>query len=322
MKHFLLFVSMALCADSSLHAQPVAKADMEAIAMALPDLPLTLEHCAQLTRPNTASGYQKPLHLLEQYQTEANNIQRDFYLKNPTGMAPQAITPANPVSSKNQAAMDAATASLAHKLLNDKAFAAKFAQMSEAEKQAYITNALAENGIKPAVGAPDASRAAVPGTDVDWLGLCQQSMSPNTGMARWEKQTRLQQEYQDRHAAIDAVAETAIQRLPMIEMGEYGRDHDPQRVKAIQEEARQKHKALATQMLVEMAPMLESFRRDTRERLHPLNTALQSVKYGKSYLFGAAYTTVLQTQTAHMGEWYALIQNEISLLETVVFWDQ
>jgi Tat protein secretion system quality control protein TatD with DNase activity len=213
--------------------------------------------------------------------------------------------------------MDAATSELAQKMLTDPAFAQKFSQMSEKEQHAYIAGLLAEKGIKPANGTPNVNTTPIPGTDVEWAALCSDYMQTAIDISRWEKQTALQQHYEHKHQEVRDWTEAAIKKLPMYAFGEYGHDHDPEQVKAVQKEALAKHRDLAAAMWQELRPMLLEFRQEAKQRVTPLNDALKKVRFGAGYDFGIHYTTVLGAQSMMIQEAHALLDNEIAMINEV-----
>ena len=215
-----------------------------------------------------------------------------------------------------------ATSELAQKMMTDKAFAQQFAQMSEAEQHAYIAKLLADKGLKPAHGTPDANAAApMPGTDMDWMTPCNEFMQPTFAMERWQKQVDLQQKYGIQHDAVRAWTEAEIKKLPMISFGEYGHDHDPEQVKVIKKQGLDKHRTVADAMMKDAAAMFAGFRQEAKTRCAPLNDALQKVGYGENYHFGLNYTLVLQTQTMMLGDVHTLLNNEMNMIEEVARWE-
>lgn len=114
--------------------------------------------------------------------------------------------------------------------------------------------------------------------------------------------------------------QTAIQKLPMISFGEYGHDHDPEQVKAINKQAAARHRDLAAAMLKDLAPLFASARQDAQQRMKPLNDALKQAGYGKNYDFGIHYTIVLSAQSTMFQEELSLLNNEISMLNEAARW--
>jgi len=245
-----------------------------------------------------------------------------FYQQNPSGVPAMPQTNTNRVSARDKAAMDAATSELAQKMMSDPAFAEKFARMSASEQQAYMAKALADKGLKPAQGQPNTSQTPIPGTDMDWVTPANTFLQAATDMKRWEKQTALQQKYADQHVSVDAWTAAEIKKLPMISMGEYGHDHDPEQLKAIQKKGLDKHRQVADAMMKEAATLFAEFRQQVRENVRPLNEALQQVNYGAQYSFGLHYPLILQTQGMMLSDVQNMLTNEISIMEDVARWEQ
>ncbi len=322
--HFLFLAVVLLAAPSQ--AQPVAPVDLAALLTEMPAPPAGLSAAYSRVYPGGASTkdseafYKSWLNRLEAAVVQNETLTRTFYSQYPTGVRPSAPV-ASRVSTSQQSAMDAATSELAQKMMNDPAFAQQFAKMSEADQQAYITKLLAEKGIKPVSGPANMPSAMPAGLDHDWMGLCTALMQSATDQSRWTAQTELQQRYAQRHDEVDAWATAEIQKLPMIEFGEYGHDHDPEKVKAIRNEAARRHSDLADQMLKEALPLLSQYRKDCLARISPLNTELKAVGYGQAYDFGQQYSLVLQTQNFIMQDLQAVLTNEINLIEECAAWE-
>ena len=328
MRYLLLLLTTALAlAIIPAAAQPVVKADAVALLHELPAPPATLADAFQraypggATRPDAKSYYQTSLAKLERVQLEAQSLLMQFYQKYPTGIPDMPKQPANRVSAKDKSAMEAATSELAQKMLTDKAFAQKFAQMSESEQHAYIAGLMADKGIKPVNGTPNTNDAPMPGTDMDWMTPCQAVTGPALDLSRWEKQTALQQKYAAQHDDANAWTEAEIKKLPMISFGEYGHDHDPEKVKAIRKQGLDKHCAVADAMMKEAAALFAALRQEAAERYTPLNDALKTVRYGETYSFGLNYTFVLQAQGMMLGDLQNVLTNEINVLEEVARWE-
>ena len=326
MKHLIFSLStslLAFAADPTI-GQPVVKADAAALLSEMPAPPTTLTDAYRRTYATGATHadakpyYQTTTDQLDRAQQEAQSLTLQFYQKYPTGVPPMPQQPANRTSQKDQSAMDAATSELAQKMMTDKAFAQQFAKMSEAEQHIYIAKLLADKGLKPAHGTPDPNAAAtMPGTDVAWAEICNAYTQTALDRSRWEKQTTLQEKYSAQHDAVNAWTEAEIQKLPTFVFGEYGRDHDPAQVKAVQKQALDKHRAVADAMMKEAAAMFAGFRQDAQTRCAPLNDALKKTGYSATYNFGLHYTLVLQTQALMFGDLQTLLNNEMNIIEEV-----
>lgn len=310
-------------------AQPIVAVDAVALLNELP------QPCSTLTdtytrvypkdsdSPNTLAFYQNWTQKLEGYIQQSQTISANFYRQNPMGYNTAAAQPvANNVSPAQKAAMENATREMAQKMLSDPAFAQKFAKMSEAEQHAYIAQQLSKNGIKPATGTPNSKVTAPAGMDIDWMGMTTTLMQSMTDMSMTEAQVAVQERYTQKHEEVQKWAEIEIKKLPMIAMGEYGRDHDPAKVKAIEQQTRNKHAEVASAMLKEMLPLLAQFRKTFSEKISALNTAFKQVEYGKTYNFGLFYNQVLQAQAFMLTGQHSLLSNEIAVMEECARWNR
>lgn len=323
---FALFLLLALTQLSK--AQTIVAVDAVALLNELPQ-PCTTIADAYLRvypkggdQPSTQTFYQNWTQKLENYVKQSQEISANFYRQNPSGYQTSATQPvANKVNPAQQAAVDKATSELAQKMLSDPAFAQKFAKMSEAEQHAYIAEQLSKNGLKPTTGAPNQPSSAPAGMDKDWMGMTNTMITSLTDMSMTEAQSDLQMRYADKHDQVNKWAEAEINKLPWIVFGEYGKDHDPEKVKAIQQQARSKHADLANAMLKEMQPLFQQFRKTFSERISALNAAFKEVAYGKSYNFGLFYNQVLQAQMLMLSGQHSLMTNEIAVIEECARWE-
>ena len=322
----LLFGSLLATAMFQLHAQPVGKTDVVALMNEIPAAPQSLNDAFQraypagTTPPETMAWYKTATEKMEKAALEIQNLTADFYRKYPTGIRPVA-QPVATASPQQHASMDAATSELAQKMLSDPAFAQKFMAMSEKEQHAYIAGVMADKGIKPAQGTPNVNTTPVAGTDVEWGTLCSDYSMAAMDMSRWEAQAALESKYQARHDEVNAWADQAIDKLPMISFGEYGHDHDPEQVKAIRKQALEKHREVAEAMLKEASGFFAKYRQQAAQRLFPLNDALKSARYGANYDFGVFYPTVISTQTMMVSELDVLLKNEVKVIEECARWE-
>lgn len=326
MKKLIFSNLIAIALLQIISAQPVGKTDVVALLNDMPAPPLTIAdafqraYSAGATNPDAIRYYKTWAGKIERAGLENQSLQKEFYMKYPTGVRPVA-QPVSTASPQQHAAMDAATSELAQKMLSDPAFAQKFMQMSEQEQHAYIANLLADKGIKPVNGTPNVNTAPIAGTDIEWGTLLSDYSAGAMDISRWEVQTALQQKYQAKHDEVNAWAEAEIKKLPMISYGEYGHDHDPEQVKAVRKQALVKHREVAEAMLQEAIPMFNQFRQVAQQRITPLNDAIKGVNYGATYDFGVNYPTVLGAQSMMLGDLDALLKNEVNIINEVARWE-
>lgn len=322
---FNLAVLFSLAAAPVL-AQPVAATDAAALVDGLPAPVATLSEAFQqayagnATSPDAKKHYRPQFDKIEKAALENQQYQIQFYQKNPTGIRPVAAQPSR-VNAKQQSAMNAATSELAQKMMSDPAFAQQFSKMSEQEQHAYIAKLMADKGIKPVQGTPNVATSPIPGMDVEWAELCIAYTQSATAMNHFQEQIDLQQKYENKHREVREWTEAGIKKLPMFSFGEYGHDHDPEQVKAVQKEAMAKHRDLAEDMLKELKPIFIALRQEAKQRAAPLNDALKKVGFGKNYDFGIHYTTVISTQSMMLQEAATLLTNEADMIDEVARWE-
>lgn len=306
-------------------AQPVVKMDPFALLETLTPPPANAatarsRACINSTAPNTSHFYQPWNARVEKVGQAIQAAQIQFYKENPMGVR-QPVQPASSITPQQESAMNAATNKLAQKMLADPALAQKIMAMSEAEQHAYIAKLLAEEGVVPVAGVSNSTYTGPGGLDIDWVELYQNIVQPAMDMSRWDAHHAMAQKYETLHQAVNEQANADIQKLPLIEMGEYGRDHDPEKVKAIQLSALGKHRELATAMLKEALPIFEQLIKDFRTRVQPFQEALKARNFGEGYDFGIHYKTALDTQMAIVMELMSFSKYATDLTDTAARWE-
>ncbi len=307
-------------------SQQVASCDMAALIKEMPALPQNISEAFQIsyvkdaTKPNAESLYADWLKKVDAPLKEGNNLAQQFYQKNPMGIQQTAQPAPSRVSPEQKAAFNAAKSEMMQKVMSDPTFAQKLMHMSEAEQQTYFTKVLAEKGIVAAQGTPNMPSQQPAGMDVNWLEICQETSQSVINIQIFEAQQAIQARYVPLHEEVNQWATNEIQKLPLIVMGEYGRDHDPEKVKAIQQQARIRHKILADKEWQELMPALMQQREKRLQDIATLNTAIKKVDFGKAYNFGLFYTHVLQTQLMAINTIQSLMTNEKGLIEACAKW--
>jgi hypothetical protein len=310
------------------HAQNLVQVDAVAFLNQLSAPSTQLAEAHQRIYPvksqstNPLPFYQKWTSQLEVHVQATQKLNASFYQQYPLGYAPTASTNSSPkANAAQEKAIHAASASLAQKMLSDPAFAQKIASMSEAEQHALIAKELAQQGLKPAIGTPKQTSDAPAGMDKNWAELCANVSQQLSDLSWMQAQEAIESRYETKHSVVQTWADEAIKKLPLVTMGEYGRDHDPAKVKAIQKEALAKHRELAQAMLTEMNPLLLSLRKQYQEKVSALNEAIRSVNFGQNYDFGIFYTQVLQAQGMMLMAQENLMRNEVAVLEKLAYWE-
>ncbi len=310
------------------HAQNLVQVDAVAFLNQLSAPSTQLAEAHQRIYPVKGQGvnpqpfYQKWTSQLEVHVQAIQKLNASFYQQNPLGYAPTASTNLSPkANAAQEKEIHAASASLAQKMLSDPAFAQKIANMSESEQHAFIAKELANQGLKPAQGTPNMPSNAPAGMDRNWAEICTNVSQTLSDLTWMEAQEAIESRYENKHAAVQTWADEAIKKLPLIQQGEYGRDHDPAKVKVIQKEALVKHRELAQAMLSEMNPLLLSFRKQYQEKVSALNEAIKRVNFGQNYNFGIFYTQVLQAQGMMLMAQENLMKNEVTVLEKLAYWE-
>ncbi len=305
-------------------AQPVVKTDPSALLETLTAPPTTAATARSRafingTVPNTSFFYQPWNARVEKVGQAIQAAQIQFYKENPMGV-PQPAQPVSNVTPQQESAINSASNKLAQKMLADPALAQKIMAMSEAEQHAYLAKLLAEEGVTPVTGVSNSNYTGPGGLDIDWVELYQNIVQPAMDQSRWDAHNAMAQKYENLHQAVNDQADADIQKLPLIQMGEYGRDHDPEKVKAIQLRAQEKHRELATAMLKEALPIFEKMVKEFRARIQPFQDALKARKFGEGYDFGIHYKLALDTQMAIVMELLSLSKYAADLTDEAAKW--
>jgi hypothetical protein len=321
----ILIFCLALVSFYAL-AQPLVKTDALALLQEAPQAPSTLDEAYQRVYPQGKEPaqaqlfYQSWLAKVERAQLETQQLNLKFYQQHPLGFAQPVQTAPKGGSGKEQQAIEAAMRDLSTKMLADPAFAQQIARMSEAERNVFLAKALADKGLKPAQGTPNAGAAMEEEQTIDWHNLCVEVSQSLVDMQPWEKQTALQQQYEAKHRDIETWLSAAIDKVPMVVYGEYGRDHDMEKVKALKAQARQQHLQTAEAHLQALRPLWQAYRKASAQKMQALNQAIVQVNYGQGYNFGLHYTMVLQTQGMMYAEARTLVESEMGAVADLAQW--
>jgi hypothetical protein len=309
-------------------AQQVATTDVLALLNEMPKATTNVADAYQrsyqttdTTRPNAKAFYKVWYDKFDAAAQQLEALSKDFYMKNPMGVASMSQPTVSRVSASQQSSINAATSELMQKMLTDPAFAKKFQKMSEQEQRAYMADMLANKGLSPVQGAPNMPSAAQPGMDVPWAELCSQFNQTLQDRTFIDEQMEMHTRYEAWHNEVVVWVEKEMKKVPMIQMGEAGRMPDPEKVKAIEQKARMAHREIADVTMKDMALFFNKVRDTTAQRLAALNTELKKVNYGQNYNFGIQYSLVLQTQGMMIHSLESLLKNEISVIEDCAKWE-
>lgn len=321
----LLIVFYFLAAVPAL-AQPVVKTDPAALLNQLTSPPATAQIAYQRacpdgdSRPNAALFYKSWNEQIEKAGKEVQMLLMQSYSKNPMGTPTAAKTPGR-APSQQEAGIHSAANDLAQRMLADPELAQKIQAMSEKERHAYIAKLLSEKGISPASGTPNSTYAAPAGIDENWIELFNQISQKAMDQQRWDAHFAMEAKYEALHQAVRDRAEADIKKLPLIEMGEYGRDRDPEKVKAIHVRSIGEHRDLATAMLKDAAVIFEQLRGEVLASMQPFQEALKARNFGEGYDFGVQYQAALNTQMLIFQELGTLSKYAADITDNAARWE-
>ncbi|MBI1224830.1 MAG: hypothetical protein GC192_06300 [Bacteroidetes bacterium] len=156
----------------------------------------------------------------------------------------------------------AGMSALYQKIISDPAYAKKFEKMSEAEKEAELRKYMANDqpvAKTPAEMAQHRNQVAQQQTQADRIRNAQEIQLK---IAEWQQEmTEIGMEFGQQiqeieqagktHNAISEAYGKRYQAIPMVELGEYGRDHDPEKVRPLRIEEAKMHQERAQQELKE-----------------------------------------------------------------------
>lgn len=151
---------------------------------------------------------------------------------------------------------------LYQKIMNDPVYAGRFQQMSEKEREAELRKFMAND--KPQAKTPaqmeqDNRRRQQQNQQANKVRAAmafQQQLSALQGKIG-EAQTRYARQRAEllaapgNHQAIDAAYAKKYATIPLVELGEYGHDHDPAQVQQLKKETAAQHLQFATKVLAQ-----------------------------------------------------------------------
>lgn len=324
MKRLLLpaFLGLVLAPFFS-KAQPVVAIDVPQLLAVLPPLPASPAEAHQRVHHNgqrlgAETFYQPWQARLQALAATLQQQQAQFYQQYPTGVRP-AAAPAQRVSAGDQAAMNNAMAEFVQKMQSDPAFAQAFSQKSEVEQQAYVQQLLAKNGLQAAVGQPN-----MPQPDEEPVNWAELTTTLNTEWAAYfppHSISALLAQAEQQHALLTQQANAEWEKVPLIEMGEYGHDRDPQQVADLRQKALAQHRALAARTLQEGQLLLDQTLARFIELTAAYQGALQQVNFGEGYDFGIFYPSVLGEQMWLLTQLDQLGREAVLLTDHVAYWE-
>jgi hypothetical protein len=307
------------------HSQPVTDVPAAQLLAELPTLPATPAEAHRRCYPSGtanrvgAEAFYKPWSTrLEKLAAELQQQQVRFYQQYPTGIRPTAPPP-NRASAAQQASMNDAMAEFAAKMQSDPAFAQAFAKKSEAEQQAYVQQLLADNGLKPATGTPN--MPVVEEEPVNWVDLMTTMNTEWASFLPAHSISNVIYKAEQQHARISEKLSADIEKVPMIEMGEYGRDHDPELVKALQDKALEQHRQLAGSTLLEGRQALQQLSAKFLQLYAPYHAELQKANFGRDHDFGMYYSQLLGQQLWVLQQLDQIAREAILLTDHVADWE-
>lgn len=156
----------------------------------------------------------------------------------------------------------AGMSALYQKIVSDPAYAAKFEKMSDAEKEAELRKYMANDQPvtkTPAEMAQHRNQVAQQQSQADRIRNAQeiqlklleyQQQMSEVGMDFGQKMQEIEQSGKS-HDAISEEYGTRYKAIPMVELGEYGHDHDPKLVRPLRIEEAKMHQERARKELKE-----------------------------------------------------------------------
>lgn len=168
---------------------------------------------------------------------------------------------ANP-SGSSSAGMTA----LYQRVVTDPEYAQKFQNMSEAQKEAELRKYMAED--KSAAASPTPTNRPMQEADrirnaqTVQLKLMELYQKLSEVTTNYGSQINAIEQNGRNHEAISEEVDTRYQAIPLVELGEYGRDHDPDQVKALLLEAATLHRDRAARELSAYSDCWHKLRED------------------------------------------------------------
>ena len=170
----------------------------------------------------------------------------------------------------NGVASDGMTA-VYQKIISDPAYAARFQNMSEKEREAELRKAMAND--KPQVKTPaqmqeHQQKVAQQNTQANKVraAMAFQQIIADFHTKIAEAQAQYQQQRDalllspGNHESIEAEHSRKYKLIPIVELGEYGHDHDPVQVQKLRRETAGQHREFAAQLLKKDLPLFQELK--------------------------------------------------------------
>jgi hypothetical protein len=164
---------------------------------------------------------------------------------------------------------------LYQKIVSDPEYAARFNKMSEKEKEAELRKYMANDQVKaktPAQMQQEQQRREQQMAEADKVRNAMEIRQALTDFHNKLSEVRVKfstmveeiNQSPGNHADIAKVHGEKYEKIPEVELGEYGHDKDPEQVKRLEIETYTNHRAQAVKNLRQYAPLLEELRNQYR----------------------------------------------------------
>ncbi|MBC7922868.1 MAG: hypothetical protein H7Z75_17460 [Ferruginibacter sp.] len=197
---------------------------------------------------------------------------------------------------QNDPRMQAATAEITAKMMNDPKFRAEFSKKSEAEREAYFRQVARQHGITDAEmngQGPSTAAADQKNADRDRLvntvdkGAEMSSTAVNPFVEGKAPRPTYADSVDFRHRRVGEWQETEIKKLPIVERNEAGSFPDPAKVREIERQATAQHLKLVAADLKYYAADWQQKKRELKQLVAPFNEALAKARFGEGFTEGA-----------------------------------
>lgn len=177
---------------------------------------------------------------------------------------------------QNPGMQSAGMNALYQKVVSDPAYAARFQKMTEQEKEAELRKYMAGDQVTAKTPQQMAAEQKAREQQNQQKNEVQNAMEIQQKMTDFQLklsnvQATCEQEFaaisqsSNNHTAIENEYGKQLKAIPMVELGEYGHDHDPAKVQALKLETVTKHRTLAASELKQYQALLNKLRTEYKK---------------------------------------------------------
>lgn len=191
---------------------------------------------------------------------------------------------------QNPGFQSAGMTALYQKVVSDPAYAARFEKMSDKEKEVELRKYMAGDQVVAKTPQQMAAEQKAQEAQNQQKNKVQNAMEINQVLldfqtkiaavrAAYEQEFAAVTNAPNNHAAIEIEHGKKLKAIPIVELGEYGHDHDPVKAQALQLEMLTKHRTLAVNELKQYQALLSKLRMEYKKIANEYLTAINQNRH-------------------------------------------